>query len=265
MQPKEATIQPPLSAAVDVPQPVYLRTKRLMDLVLAAILLVLLSPLFALIALAIRLDSPGPIFFKQTRVGQNRRGADRRRTSHTSPWGQPERRLSFDRRQQDLLARPFTFFKFRTMYDQSDPEIHRRYVQGLIRNHLSGPPNPGGSADAVFKLTQDARVTRVGRLLRRTSLDELPQLINVLKSDMSLVGPRPALPYEVTEYAEWHKARLRVTPGLTGWWQVQGRSRVPFDEMVQMDIYYAQNRSLLLDLKILLLTPWAVLSGQGAW
>ena len=155
-------------------------------------------------------------------------------------------------------------YKFRTMCHSADPEIHRQYVQRFMQNQTPDGLSLDGPNPPIFKLAQDPRVTRVGRLLRRTSLDELPQLINVLKGEMSLIGPRPALPYEVQEYQAWHKARLAALPGITGWWQVKGRSRVPFDEMVRMDIYYVEHRSLRLDLRILLLTPWAVISGEGA-
>ena len=154
-------------------------------------------------------------------------------------------------------------YKFRSMRCSADPAVHRQYVRSFIHNQAPGTGS-GERTQQLFKLAHDARVTRLGHLLRRTSLDELPQLINVLKGDMSLVGPRPALPYEVEEYQEWHKARLAPMPGLTGWWQVHGRSRVSFDEMVRMDIYYSEHCSLSLDAQILLSTPWAVLSGKGA-
>jgi len=243
----------------------YLTIKRLVDIVLSATLLILLSPLFLLIAICIRLDSQGPVFFKQMRLSQNRRRQDHRR-SHPRPLplSQPDRRSGGDRRRQDLYAKSFTMYKFRTMCDYADPEVHRQYVQRFMQNQTPDSLSLDGSNLHVFKLAQDPRVTRVGRLLRQTSLDELPQLLNVLKGEMSLVGPRPPLQYEVQEYQDWHKARLATLPGITGWWQVMGRSRVPFDEMVCMDIYYVEHRSLSFDFKILLLTPWAVISGVGA-
>ncbi len=212
----------------------YYFCKRLMDLLLASLILVLAAPVMLLIALAIKLDSPGPVLFVQVRLGQN--------------------------------GSPFRFYKFRTMYDRADSSLHRRYVQSFIRARA---PEGNGSASAAtaaatFKLVHDPRVTRVGRLLRRSSLDELPQLFNVIRGDMSLVGPRPPLPYEVVEYQEWHRGRLAAVPGLTGLWQVRGRSRVTFDDMVRMDLEYIARQSLWLDLRILLLTVPAVLSGKGA-
>lgn len=242
----------------------YQAAKRLMDIVISALLLVVLSPLLVVIALCIRLDSPGPVFFRQTRVGYNRRRRrDPRRQPRPLAPGRPDQRSSRIRRQQDLGARPFTMYKFRSMRCSADPTVHRQYIRSFIQNQAPGAGG-GEGAPPLFKLAQDARITRIGRILRRTSLDELPQLINVLKGDMSLIGPRPAIPYEVEDYQEWHKARLGPVPGLTGWWQVHGRSRVSFDEMVRMDIYYSEHRSFGLDVKILLLTPWAVLSCKGA-
>jgi lipopolysaccharide/colanic/teichoic acid biosynthesis glycosyltransferase len=141
-----------------------------------------------------------------------------------------------------------------------DDALHRNYVAKLIQENTGVSGGQG-----TLKLVADPRITGLGRLLRRTSLDELPQLFNVLKGDMSLVGPRPALPYEVELYTERHRQRLYCVPGITGWWQVKGRSRVSFDEMVGMDVWYIHHRSLLLDLKIIFwLTPWAVISGKGA-
>jgi lipopolysaccharide/colanic/teichoic acid biosynthesis glycosyltransferase len=185
------------------------------------------------IALAIKLTSKGPVFFRQRRIGQ--------------------------------FGTPFVFLKFRSMFLNNDPKIHREYVQQLISGKAAPQPTTvnGGGA---YKLTKDPRVTRVGAFLRRTSLDELPQLYNVLRGEMSLVGPRPAIPYEVEAYRPWHRRRvLHAKPGITGLWQVSGRSRVGFDEMVRLDVRYAMTRSFLLDLKILLMTPKAVLLGDGAY
>ena len=210
----------------------YLLIKRLLDVSICSLALLMLSPLLALIALAIKLNSPGPVIFAQDRVG-------------------------YDPRQR--VPRPFKFYKFRSMRHNADPAIHREHMARLIREK-SAPAEAGAS----LKLAHDPRITCVGRLLRRTSLDELPQLINVLEGEMSLVGPRPAIPYEVANYSEWHRQRLQALPGVTGWWQVKGRNRVSFDESVRLDIYYVEHRSLMLDLKILLLTPWAVISGRGA-
>jgi len=205
--------------------------KRIFDLMAASVGLVILSPLMALIAIVIKLDSPGPVLFRQTRVGKG--------------------------------GRTFTFYKFRSMVYNADARVHQEYYHKLI--HGQAEMYSDGSQDGgVLKMVNDDRITRVGRFLRKSSLDELPQLINVIKGEMSLVGPRPPIPYEVEEYNEWHKRRLEAVPGITGLWQVRGRSRVSFDEMIQMDIEYIERQSLWLDLKILLLTPQAVLSGKGA-
>lgn len=193
---------------------------RIMDVMLSAVLLLTLLPLFAAIALAIRLDSRGPILFRQTRVGQ---GEDR-----------------------------FSLLKFRSMV--TDAEARRETLE--IHNERTGP---------VFKMRCDPRVTRVGRCLRRWSLDELPQLLNVLRGDMSLVGPRPALPSEVVRYSDRQRVRLTVPPGLTGLWQVSGRASLSFERAVELDLLYVQRRSLSLNLGILLRTLPAVLSGRGAY
>jgi len=213
----------------------YLRAKRLLDILLAGIALILLAPVFGAVAVAIKLDSPGPVIFRQTRV----RGDQPLGTEH------PEEHT-------------FTFFKFRSMVHDADPSVHQQYTQALINGQAARQGN------GLFKLTADKRITRVGRFLRRTSLDELPQLWNILRGDMSLVGPRPALPYEVRLYKPWHRARLSVTPGLTGLWQVAGRNRLSFDEMVDLDVTYARRRSLRLDAAIILGTIPAVLRGTGA-
>ena len=221
-------------ARADCSHRLYLRAKRLVDVLAAGLGLILLSPLMAAIALAIKIESPGPVIFRQPRV----RGDQPPGTRH------PERRT-------------FTFLKFRSMVHNADPSVHQKYVQSLIQGQATRQTN------GLYKL-DDRRVTRVGRFLRRTSLDELPQLWNVLRGDMTLVGPRPALPYEVGLYKPWHRARLSVTPGLTGLWQVSGRNRLTFDEMVELDSAYARHRSLGLDLAILVKTLPAVLRGTGA-
>jgi exopolysaccharide biosynthesis polyprenyl glycosylphosphotransferase len=197
-----------------------LLAKRAMDVVGAAVALVVGAPLIALIGLGIRLDSPGPVFFHQTRVGAG--------------------------------GKPFVMHKFRSMRQGAEAELER------VR-HLDETDGP------IFKIHNDPRLTRMGRLLRRASLDELPQLWNVLRGEMSLIGPRPPLPDEVALYLEWHKKRLEVRPGLTGMWQVSGRSLLSFDEMVLLDLYYIENWSLWLDFKILLRTAPQVLRGNGAY
>nr|HID14458.1 undecaprenyl-phosphate glucose phosphotransferase [Anaerolineae bacterium] len=197
-----------------------LLVKRVIDVIGATIVLVLGAPLLALIALAIRLDSSGPIVFRQTRVGAG--------------------------------GKTFEMYKFRSMRKGAEEELER--LREL--NEADGP---------IFKIRDDPRLTRVGKLLRRFSLDELPQLWNVLRGEMSLVGPRPPLPVEVSRYMEWHKRRLEVRPGMTGLWQVSGRSLLSFDEMALLDIYYIENWSLWLDFKILLRTIPRVLFGDGAY
>lgn len=242
----------------------YPNIKRAFDVIASASLLVLLSPLFLLIAVCIRFDSEGPIIFRQTRVSRDRRMRRLRRVDSSPLTGISERRAARDRRLQDIGGHPFTMYKFRSMYQNCDSDLHRLYMEGFIRNQPGKGDGTEPSKGCLFKLQRDPRVTRVGCILRKLSLDELPQLLNVLNGDMSLIGPRPALPYEVLLYEEWHRRRFKVLPGITGWWQVKGRSKVAFDEAVQMDIYYAEHCSFLLDLKILLLTPWAVLSCRGA-
>ncbi len=208
----------------------YYLLKRSLDVVASLCGLALLFPILIAIAAAIRLTSKGPILFRQERVGQ--------------------------------FCKKFTFFKFRSMYLNNDPSVHREYVERLI----SGKSKTASAAGNVFKITNDPRVTPIGRFLRRTSLDELPQLFNVLRGDMTLVGPRPCIVYEFNKYQVWHRQRLlAVKPGITGLWQVTGRSTVKFDEMVRLDLAYANARSLRLDLKILWQTPRAVISGSGAY
>lgn len=204
--------------------------KRGMDIVLSLVLLFLLSPLFLVLAGLVKLSSPGPVYFRQVRVGYR--------------------------------MKPFTMYKFRSMYVDSEHQAHQSYVSWFI---ASSDKDKSETSTTVFKLTNDDRITRIGHVLRRTSLDELPQLWNVLRGDMSLVGPRPALPYEVQQYKPWHRRRvLEAKPGITGLWQVVGRSRTTFDEMVRLDLQYARTMSLWTDVKILLATPAAVITGKGA-
>jgi lipopolysaccharide/colanic/teichoic acid biosynthesis glycosyltransferase len=207
-------------------------TKRMIDVLGSLALLAILAPVFFIIGAAIKLTSRGPVFFRQKRIGEH--------------------------------GTPFTFLKFRSMYTNNDASEHKEYVRQLIAGQAE-KKSANGNGAGVFKLTNDPRITPVGRILRRSSLDELPQLINVLRGEMSLVGPRPPVPYEVEEYATWHRRRLlEAKPGITGLWQVHGRSRVEFDDMVRLDLQYARECSPLLDLKILLQTPKAVMSGDGA-
>jgi len=206
--------------------------KRAMDIVGSALMLSLCAPIFLIIALAIKASSKGPVLFRQQRVGQ---------------YGQH-----------------FTFLKFRSMHVNNDHSIHKEYITKFIASEARKQPS-NGNGEGVYKLTNDTRVTRVGKFLRRTSLDELPQFLNVLKGEMSLVGPRPPIPYELAAYQTWHRRRvLEVKPGITGLWQVTGRSRVNFDEMVRLDLRYATSWSPSLDFTILMRTPLAVIKGEGA-
>ncbi|HEY7565455.1 MAG TPA: sugar transferase, partial [Acidimicrobiia bacterium] len=199
-----------------------------LDITIAGIALLLSMPLFITIALAIRLTSPGPAIFRQERVGYR--------------------------------GRRFEFLKFRSMRVGSSPDIHQAYTDHWIHGR-SGAGD--GARGELHKLESDPRITPVGRFLRKTSLDELPQLINVLQGHMSLVGPRPPLPYEVERYTEWHKRRLEVPPGLTGLWQISGRNNISFDQMVALDLAYIEQWSLLRDIEILLKTVPALVASRG--
>ena len=202
--------------------------KRVVDVVVSAMLIAILSPLMVLIAIAIRLNSPGPALFRQRRVGQN--------------------------------GVPFTLFKFRTMTVDGDDSIHRQYMEDLVRGEAEARLNDSG--ERVF-LLDDPRVTRLGSMLRKTSLDELPNLFNVLRGDMSLVGPRPPISYEFELYDERARARLDVKPGMTGLAQVRGRGRLNFEEILEADLHYIETWSLGLDFKILLKTVPSVLGKRG--
>ncbi len=206
-------------------------SKRVFDVMIASLTLIILSPLLLLIAVLIELDSPGPALYRQERIGEG--------------------------------GRPFTMLKFRSMHQGADAGVHRTYVTELIRCNLT-PEQVEAQGRAGLKQCSDARVTRVGRVIRRASLDELPQLFNVLRGEMSLVGPRPPLAYEVAVYKDWHRRRLQAIPGITGLWQVDGRNQISFDDMVRLDIAYIEHQSLGYDILILLRTPWAMLMGRGA-
>jgi lipopolysaccharide/colanic/teichoic acid biosynthesis glycosyltransferase len=201
--------------------------KRALDVAISALAIVVLAPVLMAVWTAIRLDSPGPAVFRQRRIGRD--------------------------------EKPFNCFKFRTLYHQADENVHREAIRRVWANEpLSDDP------DAPYKLTDDSRVTRVGRWLRRTSLDELPQLFNVLWGEMSIVGPRPAIPYELEYFRDWHHKRHIVKPGITGICQVRGRGRLRPEVMLEMDVDYAINWTLWTDLKLIALTFPAVLRGRGA-
>lgn len=203
--------------------------KRTFDIACSALAVVLLFPFWLLLALLIKVDSKGPVFYTQERVGMD--------------------------------GRLFLLYKFRTMNANADPELHREYQRAFIAGRAEA--NLGNAQKPTYKLFADPRITRVGRVLRRTSLDEVPQLLNVLMGDMSLVGPRPPIPYEVEAYELWHRKRLDMKPGLTGLWQVSGRNRLPFEEMVRLDLFYIENWSLLLDVKIILRTGFVMIGREG--
>jgi lipopolysaccharide/colanic/teichoic acid biosynthesis glycosyltransferase len=202
--------------------------KRLLDLAVATACLALLAPLLVLVAALIRLTTPGPALFRQTRLGKDRR--------------------------------PFVLYKFRTMYTGSSDEVHRDYVRKL----LTQDQPPDGGRHGVFKLERDERITPIGRLIRRTSIDELPQLLNVVRGNMSLVGPRPALAWEAKMFDVAYSGRFVVPPGLTGLWQVSGRNRLTMKQGLELDLEYVRRQSLALDLWILLKTVPVVLSTHGA-
>lgn len=226
--PSDATLYPELTESKRLSRAV----KRGMDIGGSLCALTASLPALLVISIAIKLTSKGPIFFRQERIGQH--------------------------------GRKFKMLKFRSMYSGNNPTIHEEYVKRLIAGERDVAQSSGGQK--TFKLTNDPRVTPFGRFLRRSSLDELPQFLNVLKGEMSIVGPRPPIPYEFSQYQTWHAARLvAVRPGITGLWQVRGRSRVEFDDMVRMDLQYAGTWSPWMDLKIMLCTPLAMLFGSGAY
>jgi len=208
-----------------------LAIKRAIDVVGSAAALFFFSPIFAAVAVAVKFSSKGPVLFKQERLGQH--------------------------------GKTFTVLKFRSMRTDCDAKIHQKYVEQFIAGQVDG--ESGGSEKPVYKIQQDPRVTSIGSFIRKTSLDELPQFWNVLRGDMSLVGPRPSLAYEYQAYELWHRRRvLEIKPGITGLWQVEGRSRTRFDDMVRLDLKYARAWSVWLDLRILAQTPGAVIQGTGA-
>lgn len=208
---------------------ISLTIKNIIDTAVSAVALIILSPLFLAIAAAIKITSQGPVFFRQERVGLN--------------------------------GKTFQLLKFRSMQTNCDAGSHKEYIKKFICEQKNAAVEPG-----IFKLTNDTRITAVGHFLRKTSFDELPQLINVLFGEMSLVGPRPPIAYECEIYDIWHRGRLlSCKPGITGLWQVTGRSRTTFDEMVRLDLKYITEWNLWLDLKIILMTPKAVFGGKGAF
>jgi lipopolysaccharide/colanic/teichoic acid biosynthesis glycosyltransferase len=222
-----ATLSPPIQDVILLNQR-YLRTKRVLDLLITLLLLPFLCLVMLIVAVLIRIDSEGPIFYPQKRVGRD--GVE------------------------------FEMLKFRSMYINNDDVVHRE----AVKRYMNGDAlNGDGAVATLYKLVDDPRVTRVGRIIRKASIDELPQFINVMRGEMSLVGPRPPLDYEVENYSEYDRLRLCGKPGITGTWQVYGRSRVTFDEMVDMDITYLEKQSIWHDLKLIVLTIPVMISGRG--
>jgi lipopolysaccharide/colanic/teichoic acid biosynthesis glycosyltransferase/GGDEF domain-containing protein len=209
--------------------------KRTVDITGSLFCIITFLPFFIIISICIKLTSKGPVFFKNERVGQ--------------------------------FGKKFIFLKFRSMYSNTDPNIHKEYINKFIRGNKSYDGRNDKPKDKpIYKIKDDPRITPLGRLLRKTSLDEIPQFFNVLKGEMSLVGPRPPIPYEIENYDIWHKRRvIEIKPGITGLWQVEGRSSTSFDDMVRLDLKYMQEWSLWLDIKILLKTPWIVILCKGAY
>ena len=203
--------------------------KRALDLILTSLILIAFSPFLLLIMLAIKIDNPGPVFHKQMRLGKR--------------------------------GKAFRFYKFRSMYVNTDDAEHRSYVKNLIK--AGNPYEVDENGKPLFKISHDRRVTGMGKLIRKYSVDEFPQLFNVLRGEMSLVGPRPPLPHEYKDYSDWHRKRLDGIPGITGLWQVSGKNKIPFEEMVKLDIHYLKNWSLWLDIKIILRTIPVMLKGEG--
>lgn len=207
------------------------KMKRGLDIVAASLGLLIAAPFAAIIGVLIKVSSPGPVLFKQLRVGKD--------------------------------GKIFTFYKFRSMNIGNDDSQHRQYIKLFIEGKEEELKKLQGGKK-LYKMTGDDRITPVGKFLRRTSLDELPQLLNVIKGEMSMVGPRPHLAYEVELYKDWHRRRLEGMPGITGWWQIHGRSRVAFDKAVEMDIWYLERQSLILDIRIMFRTITKAIVGRGA-
>jgi lipopolysaccharide/colanic/teichoic acid biosynthesis glycosyltransferase len=231
-----------IDAATDS-RSIYYLAKRVIDIITASILLILSAPIILITAILIKLDSEGPVFFVQERLSS---------------------RIKFKNGKLYWKKETFHCYKFRTMKTNASSEIHQNFVKSFIENDKESLEHQQGENNNTMKLVDDPRVTRVGKYLRKFSIDEIPQLWNVLRGEMSMVGPRPPVPYEVDHYKIWHLERFTAKQGLTGLWQITARSTVDFDGMVRLDIEYIRNQSFWLDLKIILLTPLAVISAKGA-
>ena len=236
---REVTFEPPITQTFHA----NFIAKEAFDFIISGLILFLLAPFLAFIALLIRIDSPGPAIFVQKRIGSRLV-----KTGNKLTWQRTT----------------FRCFKFRTMITNADPSLHKDFMKAFINHENQEQLATQKDGKPILKLVRDPRITRMGHFLRKTSLDEFPQFLNVLRGEMSLVGPRPAIPYELDYYQPWHFQRLQTKPGITGLWQVEGRSSVCFDDMVALDIDYIQRRSFWLDLKIILKTPLAVFTCKGA-
>ncbi len=236
-------IDPDAIGLMDDPRYGYYFTKRVLDILISIIALVIFFPVLVLISLAILIYSPGPIFFVQERVGA------KRKIYNGHPYWKKVN---------------FRCYKFRSMKVNADPSLHKAFAKAMIENNDEEMAALQGQSTKIHKLVNDPRITRPGMLLRKSSLDEIPQFWNVLRGDMSIVGPRPAIPYEVEMYKPWHQRRLEAQPGITGLQQITVRTLADFDRQVQLDVEYIENQSFWMDLKIILKTPFAVLSAKGA-
>jgi exopolysaccharide biosynthesis polyprenyl glycosylphosphotransferase len=229
----ERTLYPDIDQAKQIKRTGYF-FKRIIDIIGSSLAILLFSPVICFISILIKITSKGPVLFRQERLGQ--------------------------------FGAKFNFLKFRSMLVDCDDAIHREYIKKLITENKASEEDSADAQGPVYKIRNDPRITPIGAFLRKSSLDELPQLLNVLRGEMSLVGPRPAIPYEFENYDIWHRYRLlQVKPGITGLWQVTGRSSTTFDEMVRLDLKYIHEWSLWLDFKIILLTPLAMIKGKGAY
>jgi lipopolysaccharide/colanic/teichoic acid biosynthesis glycosyltransferase len=221
----------------------YYPAKRMIDLLASVVLLICFAPIMFVVAILIKLDSPGPVFFKQTRVG-----ACRFREGKSFGWKRVD----------------FPCYKFRTMADNTSDEVHKAYIKALVSNDERTMREMEGDGTSVHKLVYDKRITRVGKYLRKSSLDELPQFFNVIRGEMSLVGPRPAIPYEIEMYSERHLGRLNAKPGISGLQQVTARNTASFEEQIDLDLEYIKKQSIWLDFQIIIKTPFAIFSQKGA-
>jgi lipopolysaccharide/colanic/teichoic acid biosynthesis glycosyltransferase len=242
---KEAAQSQLNSVAANLRTHFYFIAKRTIDIIAASLVLLVAGIPMLIIAILIELETPGSAIFAQERVTARRK------------------RIVNGKAEFDVVT--FTCYKFRTMYKDASNEMHKAFVQAFIKNDAAAMAAINGGDAETKKIVNDPRVTLIGKFLRKTSLDELPQFINVLKGEMTLVGPRPCIPYEVEEYQAWHRQRLQAVGGITGLWQVSARSAADFDGMCQLDIEYIEQRSLINDLKLMIKTPIVMIFGRGGF